>query len=99
MSRKRKEREAPPVQHPPGSKFRLYAKTFDEDGHVDVGNCGWISVSPTEMVRNRADAMVFTSAEPGRGSGEDWAKFFEGEVPEWKVSVCWVDDEKRDVRR
>lgn len=85
--------------HPPGSRFRLYAKTFDENGRLDVGNCGWISVAPTEMVRHISDAMVFTSAEPGRGSGEDWVKFFEEEVPEWKVSVCWVDDQAESVRR
>ena len=77
--------------HSPGERFRLYVKTFDESGNVDIGNCGWVSVDPrVEMVREMSDAKVFTNGKPGHGSAEDWARFFMEEEPEWKVSVSWA---------
>ena len=93
----RKTRQTP--GHPPGSRFRLYVKMFDEDGNPDLAECGWISVDPkVEKVREMSDAKIFTSREPGHGSAEDWARFFMGEEPEWTVSVSWLP-EKKDVRR
>jgi hypothetical protein len=74
-------------------KFRLFVNTFLDDGTVDEGNCGWISVDPSvEMVKEMSDAKIFTDMEPGHGSAEDWTRFFEDEGSEngWKVSVSWI---------
>ena len=86
-------------EHPPGSRFRLYIKNFDEDGNPVLENCGWLSVDPrVEMVRDMSDAKVFTSREEGHGSASDWVRFFEKEEPEWTVSVSWLP-EKTPLRR
>jgi len=83
------------VKRSPGGKFRLFIKTFLDDGEVDEENCGWLSVDPSvEMVKGMSDAKVFTDREPGHGSAEDWARFFEKEESEngWKVSVSWIGE-------
>ena len=100
MSRKKDPDPKPelgekPRKRSPGRKFRLFVKTFLEDGRVDEGNCGWISVDPSvEMVKEMSDAKVFTDREPGHGCAEDWARFFEDEGSEngWRISVSWIGE-------
>ena len=94
----RPRRKSSGGEHPPGSRFRLYVKILDDDGNPDLDECGWISVDPRmEKVREMSDAKIFTSREPGHGSAEDWARFFELEEPEWRISVSWIPEKR--VRR
>ena len=93
MPRRKKEPETG-KRRTPGKKFRLFIKTFDEDGNVDESNCGWLSFDKVaEMSRGMSDAKIFTDKEPGHGSAEDWIRLFEEENPEWKISASWIRED------